>query len=304
MKTRSHRWRRRIMAVVFALATWSSVAFANGPPIQGETAFVTGLNGAAVRSFVKVSHRSNDDADVTAVAIPIVVPYEVIDNRLVLGLALPLMTKRLTLRDGTTRSPRFGVGDLSVFGKLGLYQLDGPGETFRIATKLGFTFPTGETDAEDELGRLPPPLQLGTGSVNPSAMLIATKLWRRFGVNADIGYTAVPEANGIDRGDVFRYDVAASFRVTPWVYETFPDHQVNLMLELNGTIAGRTVIDGIENPSSGGHTPLVSPGIQYMYDTVIVEASVQLPVLGDKGLHGDQLAPDWATLVGFRWLMF
>ena len=306
MKRRQSRLRHRPGACatvaflgVLALA---NLAHANGPPIQAETAFVTGLNGAAVRSFGKVVRKSGAAGEVTAFVAPVVVPYELVDNKLVIGAGLPLVTKTLRLADGASRSAGFGIGDLFLFGKFNIYQSDAPQETFRVAGKIGLTFPTGTDDVSDARGLLPPSLQRGTGSVNPSAMLIATKLWRRFGVNADVGYTALPEANGIDRGDVVRYDLAGAFRLLPWVFDTYPDHQLNLMLEVNGEWSEKGRLEGLVNSDSGGHVLFVSPGLQYMYSTVIVEASVQLPALSD--LNGTQLAPDWTALLGVRWLIF
>ncbi|MEE8410434.1 MAG: hypothetical protein V3T05_12570, partial [Myxococcota bacterium] len=100
------------------------LAFANGPPIQSETAFVAGLNGAAVRSFAKVVRSSGSAGETTALIVPVVVPYEVIDNRLVLGVGLPLVTKTLRMSDGTKRSAGFGIGDLTLFAKIKLSQHD------------------------------------------------------------------------------------------------------------------------------------------------------------------------------------
>ena len=95
---------------------------------------------------------------------------------------------------GTTRRSGFGPGDLFLFGKFNLFQKDAHQRTFRLAGKLGLSLPTGADNDSGELGILPPALQRGTGSVNPSAMLIATRLWHRFGLNGGVGYTALTEA--------------------------------------------------------------------------------------------------------------
>lgn len=291
-----------VTAGVIALAL-PAPAPANGPPIQSETAFTTGLNGAAVRSFVRVTRRSGKAGEMTALVVPIVVPYEAIDNRLVLGLGLPLLTKTLRMSDGTERSSGFGIGDLMLFGKVNLFQHDEHQQTLRIAGKVGLTLPTGSTRITDGTGRLPRPLQRGTGTVNPSVLLVATKLWRRFGLNGDVGYTAYPRSGDVDPGDVVSYDIAASFRVLPWVFRRFPDHQINIMLELNGAWQGSTFADDVKDPNSGGNILFVSPGLQYIYDTLLLEASFQIPVPGATALAGEQLTPDWAALVGLRWLI-
>jgi len=291
-----------LISVSFVLLSSPYILLANGPPINGETAFTTGLNGAAIRSFVKVTRKSGSGGQVTAVAFPIIIPYELLPNKLVLGVGVPLVNKTLKTSSGTKRTPGFGVGDIFIFGKYNLYQLDAHQETFRIAGKLGLTFPTGVDDASDSLGKLPPSLQRGSGSFNPSALLVATKLWRRFGINTDIGYTLFTKTSGLDQGDILRYDVATSYRLIPSVFGTYPDHQINLMLEFNGTLTGKTNTNGIENVNSGGHVLFVSPGIQYIYSTIIVEASFLIPLA--TSLNGTQLTPDWIALLGFRWLIY
>lgn len=297
-------WLMPLGLLVAGTAGWPRAASANGPPIRSENAFVTGLNGSAVRSFASVVRRSGPGGELTGIAVPVIVPYQAVDNLLVVGVGMPLVHKTLRTTDGPERTSGLGVGDLLLFSKLNLFQQDDKQETFRVAGKFGLTFPTGATDLSDEGGTLPPPLQRGTGSVNPFATLVATKLWRRFGLNADLGYRALPEANGLDRGDVLRYDVAASFRALPWVYRTYPDHQINIQLELNGSWIRRSRVDGMEVADSGGHLLFASPGLQYIYDTLIVEASVQVPVPGATSLHGTQLSPDWGVLGGIRWLIW
>ncbi|RME45092.1 MAG: hypothetical protein D6795_17110 [Deltaproteobacteria bacterium] len=186
---------------------------------------------------------------------------------------------------------------------MNLFQHDEHQKTFRVAGKFGLTFPTGSTRITGEKGRLPRPLQRGTGTVNPSVLLVATRLWRRFGLNADLGYTTYPEWRGVDPGDVLTYDVAPSFRVLPWVFRRFPDHQLDIMIELNGAWQGETYTDDVADPNSGGNILFASPGLQYIYDTVLVEASFQIPIPGGTALDGNQLDPEWAALLGVRWLI-
>src|SRR3546814_18472905 len=57
-----------------------------------------------------------------------------------------------------------GVGDFTVFGRYTAYEFNARGQTFRIAPFLGVKAPTGDSQVRDGLGRLPPPLQPGSGS--------------------------------------------------------------------------------------------------------------------------------------------
>jgi len=279
-----------------------ATAIANGPPIHGETAFVTGLNGAAFRTFGKFIQKSGKPGEISVYTTPLILPYELLENRLVVGAGVPFLNKTLTLPDGTKRSSGYGAGDLLLFAKYNLYQKDRHQETLRIAGKISLSLPTGRDDLTDGKGLLPPGLQLGTGTVNPGALVVVTKLWRRFGINGDVGYTFMPENNGLDRGDVFQFDLAASYRLLPVVYKIFPAHQFNLMLELNGTYTGSSTNNGIENLNSGGTVIFASPGLQYIYSNFIAEISVQIPIV--KSLYGNQLKPDYTSLFGIRWLIF
>ena len=134
-------------------------------------------------------------------------------------------------------------------------------------------------------------------------MLIATKLWRRFGLNADLGYQAFTQVGKLRRGSILRYDLAASFRALPWIFKTFPDHQINLMFELNGTYADKNRLNGDIKDNTGGNVLFASPGIQYVYAGIIVEGSVQIPIPGVTRLNGNQMPPTWAALLGVRWLI-
>ncbi len=52
---------------------------------------------------------------------------------------------------------------------------------------------------------------------------------------------------------------------------------------------------------SGGHTVLLSPGLQYILThNLLLQTSGQVPVV--QKLYGNQLETDYTVLVGFRWL--
>ena len=100
-------------AVVFLLANAQGVS-AQGPPINTDTAFVNGLQGAAFRSFVFSVNRSGlvrdgqdiidpFDQDVSIFAIPIVVPYEVVKNKLDLVGGIPVLHKRMAFTEDGER---------------------------------------------------------------------------------------------------------------------------------------------------------------------------------------------------------
>jgi len=121
-----------------------------------------------------------------------------------------------------------------------------------------------------------------------------THLYQRWGVNTNLVYALNNEAKGFEKG----YDLSGAFMLLPWVYEEYPSPQFNLILELNGTWAWKDRVLGASDPNSGGHTLLLSPGLQFMGGRDwLVDASYQLPIVQD--LNGTQLGLGHTWTVGF-----
>jgi len=312
-------WRRGLASAgaVALLAVSPAMARAQGPPINTQNAFVTGLNGAGLRTFFFGFDRSGLRLDGERVSDPLerqvrvrgqmfVVPYELMPNRLVVMGAVPYLDK--TLETAAATGPRElsvrGFGDLVVAAKVGVYQRDRPNLTTRAALYGRLKLPTGNDDAVDAEGEpLPKTLQLGTGSVDYSAGLIVTHSSGPLGLSGDLIHDFNNASEGFAFGDVLHYDIALSYRVLPRVYRTYPAKQINLYLEANGTWSGRNTSAGKALPDSGGSLLLLSPGVQYIpWPSLALEATYQVPVWQD--LNGAQLEIDPVFKVGLRWLLF
>lgn len=304
---------RALRAVpLFALLALPRPSQANGPPIHGDTAFVVGIEGAGIRSFYQELRMGKllrdgkevpdpQDRAMTVRMVPFMLPYEAVPNRLLIGFAVPYLDKRMeSTSDGQrTALTNRGLGDTTVFGKYQFYQRDRPGGTTRITSKLGLKLPTGKDDARDAAGTLlSPSLQLGSGSWDVSGGVVLTHLYQRWGVNTNLVYALNNEAKGFEKGDALRYDLSGAFRLLPWVYEEYPSPQLNLILELNGVVAWKDRVRGASDPNSGGHTLLLSPGLQFMGGRDwLVDVSYQLPV--NQELNGTQSGLDHTWTVGF-----
>ncbi len=303
------------MAVV--LLGRAGITLAQGPPIKTQTAFVVGLEGAGVRSFLKLTRKSGLllngeaipdplDRKVTAIAVPVMVPYEVLPNRLVVVAGIPYLDKELSRLEGEARQvlENSGLGDASLRARYQILQKDRRGETARLSLLGGIKLPTGSDDRRDDRGTpLPPSLQLGSGSVDFSTGAVFTWVRGPFGFNLDGILGLNTAANGRRRGNALAYDIALGLRVAPWVYEIYFTPSLNLYLEFNGVVSGRDESGGHPMTNSGGHILFVSPGVQYIpWRTFLVEGSLQLPVVQD--LNGSQLATDFALSLGFRWLLW
>ena len=213
---------------------------------------------------------------------------------LLIGSIIPFLESTSVSTTNIERSAGYGLSDISIFGRYNLYQTHKPTEIFRITGQFGLYLPTGKDDSFDNIGKLPPTLQRGKGSISPSILLIASKLWHNFAFHNDIGYTYSPEANNIDYGDILKFDSAISYR-----FLTTTSNKWNAILELNGTYTKKLKNNNILNHNSGGTVVYASPGIQFIHANLMIEASIQIPVI--ESLNGNPaFKPDYTALLGFR----
>lgn len=276
---------------------------ANGPPFHSPTAFVVGLEGAALRSSFRLIQKSGLGRQMRIYAVPITIPYEVLPNRLVLAATIPFLDKRLDiLKNGESIGDR-GFGDFALMGKFQILQKDRSQGTTRISLLGAVKFPTGQHDEAAVDGSvLPRTLQLGTGAYDYTGGLVLTHLKGRKGFTTALRYTARTQGSGYRFGSSLKYDLAFAFRVLPRIYETYPTPQFNTFLELNAEAQQKSLRGGQALPNSGGTTMFLSPGLQYIFSrTWIGEISVQIPII--QHLHGMQLESDYAYALGFRWLI-
>lgn len=288
----------------------ANLAEAQGPPINTETAFVTGLESGAIRSFGKATRQIGSlpggRGELNIISVPLEVPYELLPNKLVVGASIPYLDKEIkTTINGERKSfSDSGFGDLTLFGKYQFFQRDAHSQTTRISALGKVKVPTGEDDEKTSTGaRLPPSVQLGTGSDDYTLGLVFTHIKNRLGINADLIYTLKTEANSFEFGDTLNYDIAFGYRLLPWVYETYPAKQLNLYLEFNGGLSQKNKQNDSRIDDSGRNTIFLSPGIQFIPTrNFLIEASFQKPIY--EHLRGNQLDTDYSFNVGFRWLLF
>ena len=289
------------LATVVLLAAGSG--FAQGPPINTDTPIMLGLEGGGIRTFAKFVRRTTllqdgdeipDDMDrqVTVRVTPIAMPYNLFSDKIQIGVIVPFMDVDFesTVQDMSS----FGIGDVRVFAKYLLYQRDRKKETFRIASKAGIKFPTGDEN------KMP---ALGSGSTDYFFSTVAGWIKDRSGIYLEGIYNLNSSHNQVDFGNSFAYNLAFGYRLLPAVYETYPSPQLNGFLEINGTSAAKSDINGVTNENSGGTTIFLSPGLQYIGGRRwLVEASLQIPVVNEP--NGTQLATDWTISIGTRILLF
>lgn len=280
-----------------------SAANAWSAPITFNTALPVHEGGWVLREQLVFMKAGGDPTparrDMEATGLVSVLGYGLTPDFALFGM-LPWFDKRLDMRMGGQHLTRrkAGVGDLTVLGRYTVYQRDAPGRTLRIAPFLGVKAPTGEDDARDRLGRLPPAVQAGSGSWDVLGGAVLTWQTLEFEIDSQVSYKVNREARGFEAGNVAALDASLQYRLLPRSLGAGVPAFLYGVLEANLVHAARDRVGGADDPNSGGTTLFLTPGLQYVTRKWIVEAGVQLPVI--QHLHGTALESDYVLTVGFR----
>jgi hypothetical protein len=270
--------------------------------ITTNTALPVTRGQGIVRVQAKVLQATADgpmDRSLTVYAGPLVGAYGATPRWTLFGV-LPVLRKRLegaTPQGRLTRGPT-GLGDARLFARYTVWRRNRPGETIRLASLAGLELPTGRSDDTDRLGRLPRPLQLGSGSWDPFAGLVVTWQTLRWQVDVSPVYQFNTEADGFAFGDEARLDVASKHRV--WRNDRsgrvpgflYANLETNLIWQAQNERRGQAA------PNSGGTTWFVAPGVQYITRRFVLEGAVQLPTAQDR--NGTALEEDVIATLSVR----
>lgn len=191
-----------------------------------------------------------------------------------------------------------GIGDARLFGRYTVFRDDAPGRTFRIAPFAGIELATGDDDDSDNLGTLPPTLQLGSGSWDPFGGVVVTYQSLDYEIGVSTSYKVNTQANNFEFGDVTRLEGSLQYRAWPRELSGGVPGFLYGVLEANLIHHGKNKIGGVNDPNSGGTTLLIAPGLQYVTMRWVLEAIVQLPAF--QNLNGAALEDDFTVRAGFR----
>lgn len=241
-------------------------SLAQGPPIFTETPLMLGVEGRGIRTFGNIMEKENANIYMQ----PIAIPYN-ITSKWQVGAIVPFVA--ITPNGMSTNS---GIGDLNLFVKRQLYQIDGKAKTLRGLLKVTETLPTGKTSGI-------PPLSPDAWQTNIS--VASGYITTKYGIYTELGYTL----KGKNLADNFIYNLAFGLPLLP---QKYPPKQLNVYLEFNGMYE----FDDI------GNTLFISPGLQFIAGRkLLLESGIQLPL--------DQAAPEgqqtnYILRVGTRILIF
>jgi len=240
------------------------------------------------------------DRDLTVRGALSVLGYGVTSNFAVFGV-LPYLDKELKVTaPGGKRFTRDtnGIADARLFGRYTVYRHDASGRTFRVAPFLGVEMPTGNDDDGDNLGLLPAPLQLGSGSWDLLGGIVATRQTLDYEMDAQASYKLNTEANNFEFGDEIRLDASFQYRLWPRELSAGVPGFFYGVLEANLIRQEKNQASGVKDHNSGGTSFFLSPGVQYAMRRWVLEAIVQLPVI--QSLNGTALEDDYVVRTGFR----
>ena len=212
---------------------------------------------------------------------------------------VPFWKKQVKRKPGNLAQPwdtntQDGLGDVVVMGRYALMRQK-EGDWLNLAFGAGLKLPTGDSDAKNgppysaAHKYLGPGAQLGTGSWDPKFELGATRFFGRSRVDAHFMYTIPGDGSHKSRkGNQFKYNFGYGFALNKYF---------DLELELNGVDQRRHVYDGSENPSTGGHTIYITPGIHWKISDNS-HLSLGVPVVVYRNLNGYSATPDRASRYG------
>jgi len=208
----------------------------------------------------------------------------------------------VTLEVDTPRGRRTreatGLGDVAFLARYTVYQRDSSSGTLRVAPFAGLETPTGDSDRRDELGRLPRPLQLGSGSWDPRVGVVLTRQTLGWELDTAVSYQANTESDGFEFGDELRWDASYQHRVWPRRLGEGVPAFLYAVIESNLLTAGPDRARGVEDPDSGGTVWFLSPGLQYVNRRWVVEGAVQIPAAQE--VNGAALERDLTAILSLR----
>lgn len=278
-----------------------STAFA--APVTFNTALPVAEGEAIIRIQSRYLRSTGDpttmDRELTVWAVPIVLAYGVTKDLTLFAVA-PYLDKELRLTTASGRLTRggSGLGDTTFIARYIVWKRDRLGETIRIAPFAALKAPTGDDDTQDALGRLPRPLQLGSGSWDYTLGAVTT--WQTFKRQLDgsVSYRFNTKADGFSFGDEARVELSYQRRLLPHkLGPGLPDFLYGV-IESSLVWRGKNEISGVVDKDSGGTTLYLTPAVQYVTRRMVVEAAIQLPVLQE--LNGNALENDFTGILSFR----
>ena len=294
----------RTTAVLCAMIVVAWARPAHSGPITFLTALPVAQGQAVIRGQYLFIRATDDptsaDRELTVHGAPLAIAVGA-TPRMAIFAVVPIARKSMTISTPQGRITResTGLGDIVAFARYTVYKVDAVDSTFRIAPFGGLQLPTGNTDRSVALGRLPRPLQPGSGSWDALGGVTITFQTKEWELDADAGFRKTTEAESFRFGDELFADLSFQYRVWPRQLGGGVPAFLFAVVETNLVSQGRHRIADIRDPDSGGTRWDVDLGLQYVTSSFILEGIVQVPVVDDP--RGSGLRSDLRVTAGARW---
>ncbi len=292
---------KRLSSLVIGLLIFQKV---QAGPITFNTALPVAKSQGIFRGQYVFFRATGDptslDRNVTVHAVPGILAYGLTPRMAIFGI-VPYFHKSLELNTNSGRITRAGsgVGDALFIGRLTAYALDRAGSTIRFAPFAGLKTPTGRHNQSDRFGRLPQPLQPGSGSWDGLGGVSFTWQTTAWEFDADGGYRRNTEADSFRFGDQAFANVSFQYRLWPRELGSGVPAFLYAVVESNLGYQARSRVAGILDRNSGGGRWDIDFGLQYVTARYVIEGIIQIPTV--ERLHGTELGSDYQMSVGFRW---
>lgn len=296
---------QKIIASILVIGLlFTSINSAKADPINS----INGFTPAKGQGIFAVQYRSLHltssvlNQDIGATFVPTVLGYGITEKLTAVGVVAwratelqfddPFSGDRIQ-RDGA------GLGDTEIYFTYRFLTHDTASSTQRWQAYLGLGVPAGRDAVSDRFGRLPASLQPSGGVLYPIYGLSYKYSNLDYQFDFSTFYDQFTTENDISPGNLWAFNFALARRIWPWTLPEFePDSQLTFMVELVGSWTGNTEILGVEQQDTNGFETLIAPGLQFTHKNLVLDASVQLPIITNTQVGTSET--DINLISGFR----
>lgn len=260
--------------LVFLLGTRAPTA-----PLTFDAAMPISKDERVFRQVGKFLQKESDAGAKVSVRASMSVLGHAFNEKTSLFAIVPYLDKELDT-DGAKRKAS-GIGDARLFARYITKAEDSLGRTKRNAYFAGIKVPTGDWKDTDAQGKLPRPLQTGTGSWDGFFGYVYTvqTFDHQWDLQGQIDLKG--ERDGYQFGHEFHLDAAYQHRLYPKKLALGVPAFLYAVAELNMAEKLKDKLNGASVATTGGFTMHFTAGFQYVTKRWVAEGGALIPLAQD-----------------------